>query len=127
MIGLFESTIQSLVALATLMPIVASIGGNTGNQTVALVIRALALDQLQPDSRRHLLRKELIVGLVNGLAVGDLVGLFAVLALSAASPLGLVMTARGAAEPDRRRAPACSSRSACSAPAATRLREPACC
>ena len=73
-IGLFESTIQSLVALATLMPIVASIGGNTGNQTVALVIRGLAYEQLSQDSRRHLLRKEVIVSLVNGLLWGGLLG-----------------------------------------------------
>ena len=51
-IGLFESTIQEFVSLATLMPIVASIGGNTGNQTVALVIRGLAFDQLTDERRR---------------------------------------------------------------------------
>jgi magnesium transporter len=73
-IGLFESTIQDLVALATLMPVVASIGGNTGNQTVALVIRGLAFDQLGPSSTRHLLRKELTVGVLNGVLWGGLVG-----------------------------------------------------
>ena len=52
-IGFFESTIQDLVSLATLMPIVASIGGNTGNQTVALVIRGFAFDQLTDDTRRR--------------------------------------------------------------------------
>ena len=51
-IGAFESTIQQLVALAALMPIVASIGGNTGNQTVALVVRGLALDQITGHERR---------------------------------------------------------------------------
>ena len=51
-IGGFEGTIHQLVPLAALMPIVASIGGNTGNQTVALVVRALALDQLK--DRQHL-------------------------------------------------------------------------
>jgi magnesium transporter len=91
-IGLFESTIQGLVALATLMPIVASIGGNTGNQTVALVIRGLAYEQLTQDSRRHLLRKEMIVSLLNGLVWGGLVGLFAGLVYQRVS-LGLVMTA----------------------------------
>ena len=91
-IGLFESTIQGLVALATLMPIVASIGGNTGNQTVALVIRGLAYEQLTQDSRRHLLRKEMIVSLLNGLVWGGLVGLFAGLVYQRAR-LGLVMTA----------------------------------
>jgi magnesium transporter len=50
-IGAFEHTIQQIVALAALMPIVASIGGNTGNQTVALVVRGLALDQITAASR----------------------------------------------------------------------------
>ena len=89
-IGLFESTIQQLVALATLMPVVASIGGNTGNQTVALVIRGLAFDQLPPSSRRHLLRKELTVSVLNGLMWGGLVGLFAALVYRHLS-LGIVM------------------------------------
>ena len=90
-IGLFESTIQELVALATLMPIVASIGGNTGNQTVALVIRELAYEQLTDESRRHLLRKEVFVSLLNGLIWGGLVGLIAGLAYGRAR-LGMVMT-----------------------------------
>ena len=91
-IGLFEQTIQQLVALATLMPVVASIGGNTGNQTVALVIRGLAFDQLPPSSRRHLLRKELTVSILNGLMWGGLVGLFAALVYRQLS-LGIVMAA----------------------------------
>jgi magnesium transporter len=60
-IGMFEGTIAQLVPLAALMPIVASIGGNTGNQTVALVVRGLALDQLRIGNAWHLLRKELTV------------------------------------------------------------------
>jgi magnesium transporter len=76
-IGFFEGTIQQLVALATLMPIVASVGGNTGNQTVALVIRGLALEQVSPTALSHLLRKELTVGVLNGLLWGGLVGAFA--------------------------------------------------
>ncbi|WP_437538209.1 magnesium transporter [Sorangium sp. So ce726] len=91
-IGLFESTIQDLVALATLMPIVASIGGNTGNQTVALVIRGLALDRLTRANTGHLLKKELFVGLMNGAVWGTLVGLAAA-ALYGSIPLGLVMAA----------------------------------
>ena len=75
-IGMFEETITQVVALAALMPIVASIGGNTGNQTVALVVRALALDQLR-DTQGRLARKELIVGAVNGLTWGFVVGLLA--------------------------------------------------
>jgi magnesium transporter len=91
-IGLFEGTIQAFVSLATLMPIVASIGGNTGNQTIALVIRGLAFEQLTDESRRHLLRKELVVSLINGLLWGSLAGLTAGL-FYRRSVLGLVMMA----------------------------------
>jgi magnesium transporter len=91
-IGLFEGTIQAFVSLATLMPIVASIGGNTGNQTIALVIRGLAFEQLTDESRRHLLRKELVVSLINGLLWGSLAGLTAAL-FYRRSMLGLVMMA----------------------------------
>ena len=89
-IGMFEGTIGQLVALAALMPIVASIGGNTGNQTVALVIRGLALNQLQKGTGRHLLRKELKVSLLNGLLWGSVMGLCA-LALYGSIMLGVVM------------------------------------
>jgi magnesium transporter len=89
-IGAFEGTIQQIVALAALMPIVASIGGNTGNQTVALVVRALALDQLTAGSGRYLLRKELTVSLLNGALWGTLVGVFATIVYRSGS-LGLVM------------------------------------
>lgn len=76
-IGLFESTIEQLVALATLMPIVASIGGNTGNQTTALVIRALAMDQVRRDNLRFVYLKEVSVALLNGAALGLVVAAFA--------------------------------------------------
>jgi magnesium transporter len=75
-IGLFDGTIEKLVALASLMPIVASVGGNVGNQTIALVIRGLALEQIQPANRRRLLFKELGISLVNGLLWGSVMGLF---------------------------------------------------
>jgi magnesium transporter len=78
-IGLFESTIAQLVALASLMPIVASIGGNTGNQTTALIIRGIALGQVNASNAFHLLRKELGVSLLNGAVIGALVGIFAYL------------------------------------------------
>ena len=65
-IGFFEGSIAQLAALAALMPIVASIGGNTGNQTVALVVRGLALSQLNESNRGYLLRKELAIGALNG-------------------------------------------------------------
>jgi magnesium transporter len=65
-VGGFEGSIAQLTALAALMPIVASIGGNTGNQTVALVIRGLALSQLNASNMLFLLRKELAIGAING-------------------------------------------------------------
>jgi len=91
-IGLFESSIQQLVALATLMPIVAGIGGNSGNQTITMIVRALALDQITTDSAKRLWRKELLVALVNGLIWGGAIGVIAWL-LYANIALGIVMTA----------------------------------
>lgn len=76
-IGLFEGTIVQLVALATLMPIVASIGGNTGNQTSTLIVRAMAVGQLPPASIGRLLFKEIMVSLMNGVVWGGLVAFFA--------------------------------------------------
>jgi len=90
-IGQFEGTIQKLAALAALMPIVASIGGNTGNQTMALVIRALAVGQIQPAGARRLLTKEFLISLLNGSVWGLVVGLFAV-GLYWNFALGVVMT-----------------------------------
>ena len=66
-IGLFDATIEQLVALAVLMPIVASMGGIAGSQTLTLVIRAQALGQISSGNARQLLRKEIGVGLLNGL------------------------------------------------------------
>jgi magnesium transporter len=91
-IGLFENTISQLVALATLMPIVAGIGGNSGNQTTTLVVRGLALGEITPDNTWHLIFKELGVGLLNGVVWGATVGLFAYI-LYWSVPLGLVMAA----------------------------------
>jgi magnesium transporter len=90
-IGQFEGEIQSLASLAALMPIVASIGGNTGNQTMALVIRGLALDRIQPGGARRMIRKELSISLLNGLVWGLVVGLFAI-ALYTNVALGVVMS-----------------------------------
>ncbi len=89
-IGQFEGAIQQLAALAALMPVVASIGGNTGNQTMALVIRALALDRIQREGTQRLVRKELLISVLNGLVWGGAVGLLA-LALYSNFPLGVVM------------------------------------
>lgn len=89
-IGLFEGTIAQIVALATLMPIVAGIGGNSGNQTTALVVRGLALGEITPENTWHLVLKELGVGLLNGVVWGATVGFFAWL-LYWSVPLGSVM------------------------------------
>jgi len=73
-VGLFDDTITELVALAALMPIVAGIGGNSGNQTTTMIVRAMALDQLSTGNTWRLLRKELAVALVNGLVWGGVMG-----------------------------------------------------
>ncbi|KGM05924.1 Magnesium transporter [Methylophaga thiooxydans] len=66
-IGLFDTTIQKQVALAVLMPIVASMGGIAGSQTLTLVIRSMALGQINDKNQRWLLRKEFLVGASNGI------------------------------------------------------------
>ena len=66
-IGAFEGSIEKLAALAALMPIIAGIGGNTGNQTIALIVRGLALGQITQANARRLIVKELGVALFNGL------------------------------------------------------------
>jgi magnesium transporter len=91
-IGLFEGSIEKLVALAALMPIVAGIGGNSGNQTITMIVRALALGQVSPSSARRLLRKEVGVAVLNGLIWGGVIGLVAWLLYGNAA-LGAVMTA----------------------------------
>lgn len=76
-IGAFEGSIEKLAALAALMPIIAGIGGNTGNQTIALIVRGLALGQITHANARRLIVKELGVALFNGLLWGTVVGVFA--------------------------------------------------
>jgi magnesium transporter len=96
-IGAFEGTIAQLVALASLMPIIGSVAGNAGNQTTALVIRSLAIDQINSDNVRHLFRKELTISALNGLVWGLVVGAFAYafygnIELSAVLMLAMTMT-----------------------------------
>ena len=74
-IGVFEATIEQLVALAVLMPIVASMGGNAGTQTVTVAVRAIALRQLNAASKRHFVFREGLVALLNGLVFAALGGL----------------------------------------------------
>jgi magnesium transporter len=77
-IGLFEQTLDKFVALAILMPVVTSMGGIAGSQTLTIVIRGLALGQLNDANTRIFLYKELGIGLVNGLIWSIVVGLIAV-------------------------------------------------
>ena len=90
-IGLFEDSIEKLVALAALMPIVAGIGGNSGNQTVTMIVRAIAMGQVEPSAMTRLLKKELGVALINGVVWGGLLGVLAWW-LYGNVDLGLVMT-----------------------------------
>jgi magnesium transporter len=90
-IGLFENSIAQLVALAALMPIVAGISGNSGNQTITMIVRALALGQITPGNARKLFAKEIGVSVLNGLIWGSVVGLFAFL-IYHNWQLGVVMT-----------------------------------
>ena len=90
-IGAFEDSIAKLVALAALMPIVAGISGNSGNQTITMIVRALALGQISAANARKLFAKEIGVSALNGLIWGSVVGLFAFL-IYHNWQLGAVMT-----------------------------------
>ncbi len=90
-IGLFEGTIAQIVELAALMPIVSGIGGNTGTQTSTLIIRGIALGQVNDTNHRRLLWKEFGIAILNGLVWGTLVGFMAFLLYGKVS-LGIVMT-----------------------------------
>ena len=90
-IGVFEDSIAKLVALAALMPIVAGISGNSGNQTITMIVRALALGQISGAGARKLFAKEIGVSALNGLIWGSVVGLFAFL-IYHNWQLGVVMT-----------------------------------
>ncbi|MEE9331317.1 MAG: magnesium transporter [Methylophilaceae bacterium] len=90
-IGLFEGSIAKVVALATLMPIVAGIGGNSGNQTTTMIVRGLALGQISGSNMSAQISKELGVSLINGLIWGGVLGVFTYL-LYGDYRLSLVMT-----------------------------------
>ncbi len=89
-IGAFEGSIEKIVALATLMPIVAGIGGNSGNQTITMIVRAMAMGQMSLSQSGRLLRKELGVAVLNGVLWGSVMGTVAYL-LYGDVGLGLVM------------------------------------
>jgi magnesium transporter len=76
-IGVFDATIQSLVALAILMPIVASMGGNAGTQTLTVTVRQMALGDIENEDAKKTIYKEVIISLVNGLLFAAVIGLIA--------------------------------------------------
>ena len=73
-IGMFEATIQQIVVLAVLMPIVASMGGNAGTQTLTVVVRGLAMKEVTPANSLRVLAKEVLVGGFNGVLFAVIVG-----------------------------------------------------
>jgi magnesium transporter len=92
-VGLFSGTINQAVALATFMPVVAGMGGNAATQTLAVVVRGIALGELTWSNARHALMKEGLVGLGNGVATG-LAGAVVVWAITRGDwALGLILMA----------------------------------
>ncbi|HRK95423.1 MAG TPA: magnesium transporter [Rhodospirillales bacterium] len=89
-IGLFDATIEHMVALAVLMPIVASMGGNAGTQTLTVAVRALATKELTEANARRVIGKEVLVGAMNGLLFAVITGLIAWLWFGS-SGLGVVI------------------------------------
>lgn len=90
-VGSFEDTIAQVISLAALMPIISNLAGNTGMQTATVVIRGLALNQVQLSNWFSFLSRELLLGCVNGLLWGVLVGIF-VLVFYQEIGLALVLT-----------------------------------
>lgn len=88
----FEYTIEKIVALAVLMPIVAGMGGNAGTQTLAIVIRGLALGQISGANARRVLTKQLAIGSLNGVVWALVVGVVAFIAYDSYQ-LGLIIGA----------------------------------
>ncbi len=78
-IGLFDATIQQMVALAVLMPIVASMGGNAGTQTMTVAVRALATNDIDNFNARRIITRELMVGFINGAIFAVLIAFVAII------------------------------------------------
>ncbi len=92
-IGLFEEVILQIVALASLMPVIAATGGNIGNQTSMLVIRSLALGQITPANILQLIRKEILLAALNGLFIGLVVAVAVLLLYQDMALTGVMMIA----------------------------------
>ena len=73
-VSLFENTIAQIVALATFMPMVAGMGGNAGSQTLTLIIRGIAIGEISYENQADILKKEIAIGIINGLCIGLVVG-----------------------------------------------------
>jgi magnesium transporter len=91
-VGLFRDTISQVVLLAAFMPVVAGMGGNAGTQTLAVIVRGLALGELTWSNARHALLKEGVVGIGNGVATGS-VGALVAWAISGNWIIGLILMA----------------------------------
>lgn len=89
-VGLFEGTLARFTALAVLLPVVAGQSGNTGAQALAVTMRGLALREIRPSHAFRVLRKELVVGLINGLAIATVTALGAYV-WSRSTGLALIM------------------------------------
>lgn len=89
-ISRFEHSLEKMVALAVLMPVVASMGGNAGTQTMTVAVRALATRELGRSNTGRVLRRELMVGLLNGLGFAVILGAIAAVAFNIAQ-LGIVI------------------------------------
>ena len=76
-IGMFDKTIQSIVALAVLMPIVASMGGNAGTQTLTVTVRKMALGDIEGSDARKTIYKEIVISLANGFIFALIIGIVA--------------------------------------------------
>jgi magnesium transporter len=92
-VSLFQETLDQIVILAVLMPIVASMGGVAGNQTLILVIRGVAMGRIQSSNALRLLSKEFLVALVNGVFWSVIVSVLAVLFFSTTWNIGLIVGA----------------------------------
>jgi magnesium transporter len=92
-IGRFEEALDKIVALAVLMPVVASMGGIAGSQTLTLTIRGLALDQIAPSNIRWLTTKEILVGALNGVAWALVVALVAYVWFQSTGIAGVIAAA----------------------------------
>lgn len=78
-VGLFSDTIDKVVILAAFCPIIAGMGGNAGTQSMTLIVRGIALGEFTKENAREVFKKEILVGLVNGLAIGILIAIIGML------------------------------------------------